>query len=278
MSKTQPQAQRNREDGNRYKHDLGQHFLYDTALLRALVEQAGVTKTDRVLEIGPGAGTLTVALCQAAQSVIAVEVDQTLIPFLRIATEGFGNVEIVQGDIRRVNLQALAQTLGEGFKVVANIPYSITTAIFDLFWGAGLPVAQMAVMVQKEVAQKLIALPGDEAYGLTGARCRYYCEPEIIAHVPASAFTPPPKVDSAFVSLTFRKEPPEPVKDEAFLWRLIRAGFAKRRKTLLNALKGVTHITQETLRDALDALNLSQTVRGEALTLSQWIALANMLA
>ena len=277
MKKIQPQAQHKPDAGIRYKHDLGQHFLYDTALLRTLVEKAGVRKTDQVLEIGPGAGTLTVCLCQAAQRVIAVEVDQAMIPFLRIATEGFGNVEIVQGDIRRVNLRALADTLGEGFKVVANIPYSITTAILDLFWGTGLPVAQMSVMVQKEVAHKLVALPGDEAYGLTGARCRYYCEPEIIADVPASAFTPPPKVDSAFVNLIFRKQPPEPVKDEAFLWRIIRAGFAKRRKTLLNALKGTTHITPEALRNALDALHLSQTVRGEALTLSQWIALANAL-
>lgn len=272
------QGERRREDGVRYKHDLGQHFLYDTALLRSLVQRAGVTKTDRVLEIGPGAGTLTVCLCEAAERVLAVEVDEAVIPFLRVATEGFGNVDIVQGDIRRLDLRRIADSLGEGFLVVANIPYNITTPIFDLFWGSDLPVRQMSVMVQKEVAHKLVAMPGDEAYGLTSLRCRYYTEPEIVEYVPAKAFTPPPKVDSAFVNLPFRKAPVAPVSDEAMLWRIVRAGFGQRRKTLLNALKGVAGISPENARAALEALNLSQTVRGEAMTLTEWISLANALA
>lgn len=278
MKKSYLKAERRREDGARYKHDLGQHFLYDTALLYYLVQQAGVTKTDRVLEIGPGAGTLTVCLCEAAERVIAVEVDETVIPFLRVATEGFGNVEIVQGDIRRLDLAAMVKLLGDDFLVVANIPYNITTPIFELFWGSGLPIKQMSVMVQKEVAEKLVAKPGDPAYGLMSVRCRYYCEPEIVEQVPASAFTPPPKVDSAFVNLPFRKQPPVAVKDEALLWRIIRASFSQRRKTLLNTLKGVTQHTPDDLRKVLDKLGLSQTVRGEVLEISQWIALANELA
>ncbi len=278
MKKSFAQGERRREDGLRYKHDLGQHFLYDTALLRSLVARAGVTKTDRVLEIGPGAGTLTVCLCEAAARVLAVEVDDTVIPFLRVATEGFDNVEIVQGDIRRLDLPTLTQTLGDGFLVVANIPYNITAPILDLFWGSGLAVRQMSVMVQKEVAQKLVALPGDDAYGLTGLRCRFYTEPEMIAHVPAEAFTPPPKVDSAFVNMVFRREPPMPVTDEVLFWRVVRAGFAQRRKTLLNALRGVAGVSQDVARAALDAQGLPPTVRGEALTLAAWIAFANALA
>lgn len=274
----QSMRRRDREGEVRYKHDLGQHFLYDTALLRHLVEQAGVTKADRVLEIGPGAGTLTVCLCEAAERVVAVEVDEAVIPFLRVATEGFGNIEIIQGDIRQMNLPALAGVLGEGFMVVANIPYNITTPIFDLFWGTGLPVKQMSVMVQKEVAEKLVAMPGDAAYGLTSLRCRYYCEPEIVSYVPASAFTPPPKVDSAFVNLRFRTQPPAPVLDEVLLWRMVRAGFGQRRKTLLNTLKGVLVQGSDAARDALAGMGRSQTARAEELSLQEWIALCNALA
>lgn len=267
-----------REGRIHYKHDLGQHFIYDTALLRSLVEKAGVRKTDRVLEIGSGAGTLTVCLCEAAARVVAVEVDEAVIPFLRIATESFGNVEIIHGDIRRLNLDALTGLLGGDFLVVANIPYNITTPIFDLFWGSGLPVRQMSVMVQKEVADKLTARPGDDGYGLTSVRCQYYCEPEIIAEVPAAAFTPPPRVDSAFVNLPFRPSPPAPVRDEALLWRMVRAGFGLRRKTLVNALKGDPSVPPNALRGALGKVGFPPTVRGEALGVEEWIALANRVA
>ncbi|NLI20427.1 MAG: ribosomal RNA small subunit methyltransferase A [Clostridiales bacterium] len=277
MKKTWTATEQRRDNGVRYKHDLGQHFLYDTALLRSLVERAGVTATDSVLEIGSGAGTLTVCLCEAARQVLAVEVDEAVIPFLKLATQGFGNVEILRGDIRKVNLPALARTLGDGFVVVGNLPYSITSQVFDLFWGSGLPVRQMSVMVQWEVAEKLAAHPGEPAYGLTSVRCRYYCEPTIVQRVPAEAFTPPPKVDSAFVNLLFRKEPPAPVTNEALLWRIIRAGFTQRRKTLVNALKGVVARDADSLRAELAGLGLSPTVRGEALSVETWIALANAL-
>ena len=277
MKKSFIRAEQRRDGEHHYKHDLGQHFLYDTALLRSLVQQVNVQKTDRVLEIGPGAGTLTACLCEAAQYVVAVEVDEAVMPFLRIATESFNNLEIIQGDIRKLNLHTLSGLLGDEFLVVANIPYNITTPILELFWGSGLPVRQLSVMIQKEVEQKLMAKPGDAAYGLTSVRCQYYCLPEHIADVPAKAFTPPPKVDSAFVNLVFRKQPPAPVLDEALLWRIIRAGFAQRRKTLTNALKGMIVQTPETLRDVLAALGFPATVRGEALQITDWIALANLL-
>lgn len=278
MKKSFERAQRRREDGIAYKHDLGQHFLYDQALLRSLVAMAGVQKTDRVLEIGPGAGTLTSCLCEAAERVVAVEVDESVLPYLRLATEHCDHLEIIHADIRKVDLRQLSATLGEGFLVVANIPYNITTPILDLFWDARLPIRQMNVMIQKEVAQKLVALPGDPAYGLTSVRCRYFCEPKILAEVPASAFTPPPKVDSAFVQLDFRGAPVLPVRDVALLWRLIRAGFNQRRKTLLNAARSLPELSADMLRQALDGLGLPAVTRAETLTVEQWITLANALA
>jgi len=278
VKKTYAKATRKREGAIHYKHDLGQHFLYDVPLLRHLVEQAGVTDQDRVLEIGSGAGTLTACLCEAAERVIAVEVDEAVLPFLRIATERFNNVEILKGDIRSMDLRAIAEKLGDGFMVVANIPYNITTPILELFLGSKLRIRQMSVMVQKEVAHKMIALPGDTAYGLTSLRCRYFCKAEIVEHVPASAFTPPPKVDSAFVNLVFRDAPLAPCVDEALLWRIIRAGFGQRRKTLQNVLKGVIPHNVEEMRAIFTALGISHTVRGEALSIETWISLANALA
>ena len=257
------------------KHDLGQHFLFDTELLRSLVDKTALTHTDRVLEIGAGAGTLTRILCETAAQVTAVEVDDALIPRLMELAADYPNLTVIQRDIRKLDLREL--NLGDGFMVIANIPYSITAQIFDLFWGKGYPVRQMSVMVQKEVADKLTATPGDKAFGLMSVKCGYYCESEIVAQVPASAFTPPPKVDSAFVNLTFRDSPPVPVLREQLLWRLVKAGYKLRRKTLLNALKPVSPVPAEALRDVLDQMGLPHSVRGEVLSVAQWIALANAI-
>ena len=254
-----------------YKHDLGQHFLYDTELLRSLVEKTGLQSSDHVLEIGAGAGTLTRVLCETAARVTAVEVDEALLPILRMLAVEYENLTIIQNDIRKVNLHAL--DMGEEFRVIANLPYSITSQILDLFWGTGLAVSQMAVMVQKEVAEKLVATPGDKTYGLMSVRCRYYCIPEIVAQIPASAFTPPPKVDSAFVSLVIRTEPLLPKMQEKLFWKLVRASYRLRRKTLVNALKAVSPVTSKTLTEILEGMGLPPTVRGEVLSVAQWIAL-----
>ena len=276
MKKSFEQAQRRREGGVRYKHDLGQHFLYDEALLRSLVERTGVGKNDRVLEIGPGSGMLTKCLCEAAASVLAVEVDEDVLPFLRVKTEGCDNLTIVQGDIRRLDIRALCEPLGEGFFVIANIPYNITTPIFDLLWESGLSIRRICVMIQKEVADKLMAAPSTAAYGLLSVKCQYRCEPSLVAVVPAEAFTPPPKVDSAFVRLEIREKPPAGVRDEKLLFRMVKAGFGMRRKTLMNALKGV--VDMERLRAGIESMGLSATVRGEALSVEEWICLANACA
>ena len=276
MKKSYQQARRRAAEGITYKHDLGQHFLYDEALLSSLVEGTGVGPADGVLEIGPGAGTLTRCLCGAAGRVVAVEVDRDVLPFLRAATDAFDNLTIVEGDVRRLDLAEICRPLGEGFFVIANIPYNITTPILDLLWESGLPIRQISVMVQKEVADKLLAAPSTPAYGLTSVRCQYLTVPRLVQVVPAERFTPPPKVDSAFVRMDRRAQPPAPVADEALLWRMVRAGFSLRRKTLTNALKGV--VEGEALRAALSSLGLSETVRGEALSVEAWIALANACA
>ncbi|MCI5956318.1 MAG: 16S rRNA (adenine(1518)-N(6)/adenine(1519)-N(6))-dimethyltransferase RsmA [Clostridiales bacterium] len=276
MKKYFEHARRRGAEGIAYKHDLGQHFLYDEALLRSLVEATGVGKADGVLEIGPGAGTLTQCLCEAAGRVTAIEVDRDIIPFLRVATERFDNLTIVQGDVRRVDLREVCHGLGESFLVIANIPYNITTPILECLWHSGLPIRQISVMVQKEVADKLMAAPSTPAYGLLSVQCQYRSQPALVATVPAERFTPPPKVDSAFVRMDMRAQPPAPVKDENLLWRMVKAGFGMRRKTLTNALKGV--VEAERLRAALEGEQLSPTVRGEALSVPQWIALSNACA
>ena len=276
MKKSFENARRRENGGIHYKHDLGQHFLYDEGLLRSLVAATGVTKEDCVLEIGPGAGTLTKCLCEAAGKVIAIEVDHDVIPFLRVNTEGFDNLTIVEGDVRKLDLHEVCAPLGENFYVIANIPYNITTPIFEMLWDSGLPIRQISVMIQKEVGEKLMAAPSTELYGILRVRCQLLCEPSLVQVVPAECFTPPPKVDSAFVRLDMRKEPPLPVKDEKLLMRMVKAGFGMRRKTLTNALKGV--VDGEKLRAALDAAELPASVRGEALSVEQWITLSNFCA
>lgn len=276
MKKSFENARRRENSGIHYKHDLGQHFLYDEALLQSLVEATGVTKEDCVLEIGPGAGTLTKCLCAAAGKVIAIEVDHDVIPFLKVNTERFDNLTIVEGDVRRLNLKKICAPLGENFYVIANIPYNITTPIFEMLWDSGLPIRQISVMIQKEVAEKLMAAPSTELYGILSVRCQLLCEPTLVQVVPAECFTPPPKVDSAFVRLDMRKAPPLPVQDEKLLMRMVKAGFGMRRKTLTNALKGV--VESEKLRSALEEAGLPASVRGEALSVEQWIILSNACA
>ena len=273
MKKSFENARRREGTGIHYKHDLGQHFLYDEALLRSIVEATGVGKDDCVLEIGPVAGTLTKCLCDAAGRVISVEVDHDVSPFLRLATADKENLTIVEGDIRKLDLRQLCEPLGEGFYVIANIPYNITTPIFEMLWDSGLPIKQISVMIQKEVADKLMARPSTEAYGILSVRCQYVSEPSLVEIVPAECFTPPPKVDSAFVRLDMRTQPPAPVEDEKLLMRMVKAGFGMRRKTLTNALKGV--VDSDVLRAALEAAQLAPSVRGEALSVLEWITLAN---
>lgn len=273
MKKSFERAQRRREEGHGYKHDLGQNFLYDEELLETLVQSTGVTKADSVLEIGPGSGMLTKHLCPHAQRVLAVEVDHDIIPFLKVNTAAFSNLEIVEGDIRKQNLRELCGPLGENFLVIANIPYNITTPIFEALWESGLPIRQISVMIQKEVAEKLMAAPSTASYGLMSVKCQYYCTPRLECIVPAEKFTPPPKVDSAFVHLEMNKNRAAEVQNERRLFSLLRAGFNLRRKTLSNALRSV--VEPEALKAAMEQAGISPTARAEELSVEDWIRLAN---
>lgn len=273
MKKSFERAQRRREEGHGYKHDLGQNFLYDEELLETLVQSTGVTKADSVLEIGPGSGMLTKHLCPHAQKVLAVEVDHDIIPFLKVNTAAFSNLEIVEGDIRKQDLRELCGPLGENFLVIANIPYNITTPIFEALWESGLSIRQISVMIQKEVAEKLMAAPSTAAYGLMSVKCQYYCTPRLECIVPAEKFTPPPKVDSAFVHLEMSRCRSAKVQNERRLFSLLRAGFNLRRKTLSNALRSV--VEPDALRAAMEQAEISPTARAEELSVDDWIRLSN---
>ena len=273
MKKSFERAQRRREEGHGYKHDLGQKFLFDDALLEELVQSTGVTKADSVLEIGPGSGMLTKHLCPHAGKVLAVEVDHDIIPFLKVNTAAFSNLEILEGDIRKQNLRELCAPLGENFLVIANIPYNITTPIFEALWESGLSIRQISVMIQKEVAEKLMAAPSTAAYGLMSVKCQYYCTPRLECIVPAEKFTPPPKVDSAFVHLEMNRCRSAKVQNERRLFSLLRAGFNLRRKNLSNALRSVGE--PDALRAAMEQAEISPTARAEELSVDDWIRLSN---
>ena len=229
MSKSK---ERIRDSQLRYKQGLGQNFIYDEDLLASLVEAAGVTKEDDVLEVGPGAGSMTKHLCRAAHHVLSVELDDRLIPLLNAFMDEFDNFTLVHGDVMTVNLPEITAQLRKPLSVVANIPYYITTPLMTMLLTSSLDIRQMALMVQKEVADKVLASPGDDAWGMLAVRCQYYCEPYLAMDVPAACFTPAPKVDSAFIVLPRREKPLVDVKCEDDFFRVAQAGFALRRDNI----------------------------------------------
>lgn len=261
----------------RYKQGLGQNFIYDESLLEQLAEVSGAGEEDGVLEIGPGCGTLTGCLAPRVRQLIALEIDERLIPLLHGYLDKYENVTIVQGDVLKTNLHELTKPLGERFKVVANIPYYITTPLILLLLDSGLPIDSLALMVQKEVAEKMLAQPGDEGYGMLAVKCQYYGEPEIALDVPAAMFNPPPKVDSAFVVMPIRKEKPVQVEDEKKFFRVAQAAFAMRRKTMANNLMSAFGISKEKAASVLTACGLDERVRGEKLDMDAFARIANQL-
>ena len=266
MSKTKDRI---RESNLRYKQSLGQNFIYDDALLSELTDAAGVTSEEDVLEVGPGCGSLTKHLCGAAHRVVSVELDERLIPLLEAFLCGEKNWNVVQGDIMELNLAKVTEELRKPFAVVANIPYYITTPLIQRLLTSGLPITRMALMVLKEVADKILSSPGGEGWGPLAVRCQYMCEPRRALEVPAACFTPPPKVDSTFVVLPMRKEPAVKVKDEDMFFRTVNAAFALRRKTLLNGLCAAFRTERETAAGWLEKAGIDPMIRGEKLTLEE---------
>ena len=266
-----------------FQKRFGQNFLIDTHVLEKIIKSAEITKEDLVLEIGPGIGTMTQYLCENAREVIAVEIDKNLIPILEKDTLAqYDNVTVINEDILKLDLNALVQERngGKRIKVVANLPYYITTPIIMGLFESHVPLKNITVMVQKEVADRMQAGPGSKDYGALSLAVHYYATPYIAANVPQNCFMPRPNVGSAVIRLTLHEEPPVKVKDESFLFALIRASFNQRRKTLVNGLTNAAELalSKEEVQTALEEMGLSATVRGEALTLEQFAELSNLLA
>ena len=267
--------------GFNFQKKFGQNFLIDTHVLEKIIRAADITKDDCVLEIGPGIGTMTQYLCENAGKVIAVEIDKNLIPILTEDTlAAYDNVKVINSDVLKLDLKKLAEEENGGrpIKVVANLPYYITTPIIMGLFEAGVPLASITVMVQKEVADRMQAGPGSKDYGALSLAVQYYAEPYIAANVPPNCFMPRPNVGSAVIRLTLHGKPPVEVADEKLLFKLIRASFAQRRKTLVNGLTNSPELSfsKEEVTNALETCGYSPTIRGEALTLSEFAKLANV--
>ena len=261
--------------GLRMSKKLGQNFLIDARIVQGIVDAAEVKPGDRVLEIGPGIGTLTQGLAEAGADVTAVELDKKLPAVLKETLKAYDNVRIVPGDILKVNIPEI---MGEApFKVAANLPYYITTPILMALLERHLPITHMVTMVQKEVAERMTAKPGSRIYGALSVAVQYYTEPEIVLDVPPRSFIPAPEVMSVVVSCRVRKEPAVAVRDEKLFFRVVKAAFGQRRKTLMNALKG-GGFQKETVRDALEQSGIDPTRRGETLTLEEFGRLADAFA
>lgn len=265
-----------------FQKKFGQNFLIDTHVLEKIIRAAGVTKEDMVLEIGPGIGTMTQYLCENAREVVAVEIDKNLIPILTEDTlKDYDNVTVINEDILKLDIGALVEerNAGKPIKVVANLPYYITTPIIMGLFESHVPLENITVMVQKEVADRMQAGPGSKDYGALSLAVQYYAEPYIAANVPQNCFMPRPNVGSAVIRLTLHKEPPVTVKDDKFMFSLIRAAFNQRRKTLVNGLSNAadTNVGKEEVLAALEKMGLSATVRGEELTLQKFAELADLL-
>lgn len=267
--------ERIRDSQLRYKQGLGQNFIYDDALLEALVDLSGAGPEDDVLEIGPGSGSMTKYLCRKAHHVLSMELDDRLIPLLQGFMSDFDNFTLVHGDAMQVNLPEITAGLRKPLHVVANIPYYITTPLINLFFACGVPMERMSLMVQKEVADKILASPGDDAWCMLSVRCQYFAEPYLAMDVPAACFTPPPKVDSAFVVLPMRETPAVSVRDEDTFFRVAGAAFALRRKTMTNNLCATFHMERAEAVALMQAAGLDERVRGEKLTLEELARLSD---
>lgn len=263
-----------------FQKKFGQNFLIDTHVLERIIDEAGITPDDFVLEIGPGIGTMTQYLACAAREVVAVEIDKVLIPILEGDTlKAFDNVTVINEDILKVDINKLVEEKNGGrpIKVVANLPYYITTPIIMGLFESHVPIESITIMVQKEVADRMKTGPGSKEYGALSLAVQYYANPEIVANVPPNCFMPRPNVGSAVIRLTRYETPVVDVKDEKLMFRIIRASFNQRRKTLVNGLKnsGEINFSKEQIEAAITTIGKPLTIRGEALTLAEFAALSN---
>ena len=265
-----------------FQKKFGQNFLIDTHVLDKIIRAAEITKEDMVLEIGPGIGTMTQYLAEAAGKVIAVEIDRNLIPILSETLSMYDNVRIINEDVLKLDIRKLAEEENQGrpIKVVANLPYYITTPIIMGLFEGQVPVESITVMVQKEVADRMQTGPGSKDYGALSLAVQYYAKPYIVANVPPNCFMPRPKVGSAVIRLTRHDTPPVQVKDEGLMFEIIRASFNQRRKTLANGLNNSSRLSypKEVIAEAVEKLGKGPSIRGEALTLEEFARLSDILS
>lgn len=265
-----------------FQKKFGQNFLIDTHVLEKIIDAAQITKEDCVVEIGPGIGTMTQYLAESAGYVVAVEIDKALIPILEDTLSAYENVEVINEDILKVDLQKLVEEKNGGrpIKVVANLPYYITTPIVMGLFESHVPLHSITIMVQKEVAERMQAGPGTKDYGALSLAVQYYASAEVVANVPPNCFIPRPNVGSAVIRLTRYEEPPVDVADEKQMFAIIRASFNQRRKMLANGLGNAPGLSfgKEEVREALVSMGLSENIRGEAMTLAQFAQLSNLLS
>lgn len=265
----------------KFQKKFGQNFLIDTHVLEKIIESAGITKDDFVLEIGPGIGTMTQYLCENAREVMAVEIDNNLIPILGETLAAYDNVTVVNEDILKLDIAKVAKEHNNNkpIKVVANLPYYITTPIIMGLFESHVPLESITVMVQKEVADRMQSGPGTKDYGALSLAVQYYSKAEIVANVPPNCFMPRPNVGSAVIRLTCHEKAPVDVDDEKLMFKLIRASFNQRRKTLQNGINNAPDLNfnKEQVVAALDEMGVVPTIRGEALTLEQFAKLSNLL-
>ena len=264
-----------------FQKKFGQNFLIDTHVLEKIMNAAQITKEDCVVEVGPGIGTMTQYLAERAGHVVAVEIDKALIPILEDTLSEYDNVEVLNEDILKVDLNRLVQEKNGGrpIKVVANLPYYITTPIIMGLFESHVPIDSITIMVQKEVADRMQVGPGTKDYGALSLAVQYYAKPEIVAIVPPNCFMPRPNVGSAVIRLTRHKEVPVQVNDEKLMFKIIRASFNQRRKTLANGLNNAPdiHLSKEVIQESIEELGVPVTIRGEALTLQQFAQLSNII-
>ncbi len=262
-----------------FQKKFGQNFLIDTHVLDKIIDASGVTEDDFVLEIGPGIGTMTQYLCERAREVVAVEIDKNLIPILSDTLKNYSNVTVINEDILKLDICKLAEEKNQGkpIKVVANLPYYITTPIIMGLFESHVPIDSITIMVQKEVAERMQEKPGSKEYGALSLAVQYYAKPEIVANVPPNCFMPRPNVGSAVIRLIRHEKPPVEVEDEKLMFRIIRASFNQRRKTLANGLNNSPeiHLPKEVIQESIVSLGVPENIRGEALSLEQFAELSN---
>lgn len=267
--------------GFAFQKRFGQNFLIDSNILENIVSAANITKEDFVLEIGPGIGTMTQYLCESARQVLAVEIDKMLIPILEDTLSEYDNVEVINQDVLKVDIKSLVEEKNNGrpIKVVANLPYYITTPIIMGLFESKVPIESITIMVQKEVADRMQTGPGSKDYGALSLAVQYYAEAKVMLNVSATCFMPRPNVDSAVVKLTRHQESPVEVKDESLMFKIIRASFNQRRKTLVNGLKNSSELdfSKEEITEAIKSIGKEENIRGEKLTLEEFAKLSNAL-